>query len=120
MTPGGTSPAAGYGGRDEVPSSSRTAAAVKVSVFHNVETDGEGRHVGFSGYRLGHGLVRVFEATVPGGLDPYHVAELMFEAGTRGLRSLSFPERGRVARGHVASIAVPVLCGPPWTRLEHV
>jgi hypothetical protein len=51
---------------------------VKVSVFHNVETDTEGDHAGFSGYQPGHALVRVFEAEIPGGCgsDPQNFAEL--------------------------------------------
>ena len=75
VNPGGTSPS---GGRGEAASRPRAGATVKVSVFHNVETDTEGDHAGFSGYQPGHALVRVFEAEIPGGYgsDPQNFAEL--------------------------------------------
>jgi hypothetical protein len=36
---------------------------------------------GYFGYQAGHALVPVFKAEVPDGMDPFLVAELMFEAG---------------------------------------
>jgi hypothetical protein len=86
---GAAPPAAEPDGRDQAPPG--PAATVKVSVFHNVETDAEGRHVGFAGYQPGHALVRVFEAEVPAGhgSEPWMLAGLMFKAGNAPIEYLS-------------------------------
>jgi hypothetical protein len=91
--PAAASPGAEPDNRDQAPPA--PAATVKVSVFHNVETDAAGRHVGFFGYRPGHALVRVFEAEVPvgDGTEPQMLAELMFKVGNAPLEHLAGLER---------------------------
>lgn len=109
VNPGGILPSGDCG---EAASPPGAVATVKVTVFHNVETDAGGLRPGFFGYQPGHALVRVFEAEIPGGYgsDPQDFAELMFKIGNalpdylaglelklageyqaRGLRSLSLP-----------------------------
>ena len=106
---------------------------MRITIFHNVATDGYGRHVGFDGYQPGQPVVPVFAHDVElldGGIEELQViAELAFKtfnadpellAGRQ--RDLATRYRGLLLRslsvGDVVRAGlIPLACDPAGFRV---